>query len=226
MLSNKFIFILVVSVIILSALAAIYFTSNKNTGSSLYEKYLTEYASTKSKSKYKFVDGSVTPLLNDLYQKLLLILPDKLRNNIKCDPNTKNKLEYTVYETIINFNYWFALKDKSTMTDDEQNTCFLLLTWLLSLITYEKDDVTLLMTYDNNIIRIINKALIETFKELSDSIGNSQYTIDANGDLIYNDIFKYANACKKYIIEQFIKSKRTVNLSSGTVQVPEIKCDF
>lgn len=229
MITNKTIFIILLIIVLSSAvaLAVVYFTSNKNTASnSLYETYLIEYASKNSNDKFKFVDGSTTPLLNDLYQKLLLILPDKLRGSIDCNPNTKRKLEYTVHETINNFNYWFALKDKNELSDDIQNTCFLLLTWLKCLITQEKDDIASIMTYNNNIIRIINKVVIVKFKELSDSIGESQYTIDTNGDLIYVDIINYANACKKFIIEQFKNSGVSVDLSSGTIQIPKITCDW
>ena len=118
------------------------------------------------------------------------------------------------------------LADKSALNDDTQNTCFLLLTWLKCLITEEKDDVKLIMTYDNNVIRVINPVVIQKFKELSDSIGDSQYTIDTNGDLIYVDIIKYAKACKKYITEQFENSGSSADLSSGMIQVPKITCNW
>ena len=107
MLNILLIFIILV-VIVLLTLVVIHFTSNKKSESpdttsittptiidisnSLYEQYLIEYASKKSKSKFKFIDGSVTSLLNDLWQKLLVILPSELRNNINCIPNKKQKL--------------------------------------------------------------------------------------------------------------------------------------
>ena len=80
--------------------------------------------------------------------------------------------------------------------------------------------------YYHNVIRVINKVVIQKFNALSDSIGDSQYTIDTNGDLIYVDIIKYANACKKYIIEQFKHNAGAPDLSSGTIQIPEITCNW